>query len=289
MKKKKIIGIGEIVWDMLPSGKQLGGAPVNFCYFAHALGAKACPVSAVGKDALGDEALKILMDEGIDISFIQRNNLPTSRVLVSTDSEGIPQYEIMENVAWDCIECSPEVLELIKDADVVCWGSLAQRSGKSGESILRMIDAAPESCLKVFDINLRQNFYSREIIEESLLRADILKLNEDELPVVAGLFDIEGGEPATKLIKKFGLKYIIYTQGSVCSIVYDACGVVSSMATPAVTVADTVGAGDSFTATYLTAALNGKTAEEAHRLAVKVAAFVCTVHGAINPLPENFF
>ncbi len=286
---KKILGIGELVWDVFPSGKQLGGAPVNFAYFAKELGAEAYPVAALGCDELGDEAMEVVRPSGLKLDFIQRNSLPTSRVLVTTDEEGVPQYEIVENVAWDAMECTPEILDLASQADVICWGSLAQRSRKSRESILAMIDAAPENCLRVFDINLRQKFYSKEVIEESLKRADILKLNEDELPVVSEIFAVEGSEAdqIAHIIKRFSLRSIIYTQGAVCSEVYDASGLVSRMDTPKVKVADTVGAGDSFTATYVTSILLGKTPAQAHELAVKVAAFVCTQNGAINPLPED--
>ena len=287
---KKILGIGELVWDMFPSGKQLGGAPVNFAYFAKELGAEAYPVAALGSDELGDEAMEVVRPSGLKLDFIQRNSLPTSRVLVTTDEEGVPQYEIVENVAWDAMECTPEILDLASQADVICWGSLAQRSRKSRESILAMVDAAPENCLRVFDINLRQKFYSKEVIEESLKRADILKLNEDELPVVSEIFAVEGSEAdqIAHIIKRFSLRSIIYTQGAVCSEVYDASGLVSRMDTPKVKVADTVGAGDSFTATYVTSILLGKTPAQAHELAVKVAAFVCTQNGAINPLPSEY-
>lgn len=286
---KKILGIGELVWDVFPSGKQLGGAPVNFAYFAKELGAEAYPVAALGNDELGDEAMEVVRPSGLKLDFIQRNSLPTSRVLVTTDEEGVPQYEIVENVAWDAMECTPEILDLASQADVICWGSLAQRSRKSRESILAMVDAAPENCLRVFDINIRQNFYSAEIIHESLNRADILKLNEDELPIVSEIFNIEGtqAEQIASIISKYNLKSVIFTQGAVCSEVYDAAGLVSRMETPKVNVADTVGAGDSFTATYITAVLLGKSIAEAHALAVKVAAFVCTQNGAINPLPED--
>ena len=287
---KKILGIGELVWDVFPSGKQLGGAPVNFAYFAKELGAEAYPVAALGSDELGDEAMEVVRPSGLKLDFIQRNSLPTSRVLVTTDEEGVPQYEIVENVAWDAMECTPEILDLASQADVICWGSLAQRNRKSRESILAMVDAAPENCLRVFDINLRQKFYCKEVIEESLKRADILKLNEDELPVVSEIFAVEGSEAdqIAHIIKRFSLRSIIYTQGAVCSEVYDASGLVSRMDTPKVKVADTVGAGDSFTATYVTSILLGKTPAQAHELAVKVAAFVCTQNGAINPLPSEY-
>ena len=123
---KKILGIGELVWDVFPSGKQLGGAPVNFAYFAKELGAEAYPVAALGSDELGDEAMEVVRPSGLKLDFIQRNSLPTSRVLVTTDEEGVPQYEIVENVAWDAMECTPEILDLASQADVICWGSLAQ-------------------------------------------------------------------------------------------------------------------------------------------------------------------
>ena len=289
MKQPKIIGIGEIVWDMLPAGKQLGGAPVNFAFFAKELGAVAYAISAVGDDELGNETLERASATGVDISLIQRNALPTSRVLVTLDEKGIPQYEIVEGVAWDAIECREQELALVGDADVICWGSLAQRSETSRKSILAMIDAAPKSSIKVFDINIRQHFYSREVVEESLRRADILKLNEDELPLVAELFGKKGKESEIikALIADFDLQQVVLTCGAAYSEVYSKEGLVSHIATPKVTVADTVGAGDSFTATFVTLLWKGLSIGEAHAKAVEVSAFVCTQNGAIAPLPKE--
>lgn len=286
---KKVLAVGEVVWDVFPTGKRLGGAPVNFAYFAQALGAYGLPVTAIGTDALGDETLEALKLTGLDLSLLQRNGLPTSRVLVTTDAAGVPQYEIVEGVAWDGIACDERTLAEFRDADVVCWGSLAQRSATSRESILRLLDAAPAGCLKVFDINLRQSFYSREIVEASLLRADILKLNEDELPVVASLFGICGSvsEVISSLLERFALREIIFTEGAVQSSVYDASGLVSLIPTPKVEVIDTVGAGDSFTAAYIMGRLHGLSVAEAHSKAVAVSAWTCTQSGAINPLPES--
>ncbi len=286
---KKVLAVGEVVWDVFPTGKRLGGAPVNFAYFAQALGAFGLPVTAIGTDELGDETLEALKLTGLDLSLLQRNGLPTSRVLVTTDAAGVPQYEIVEDVAWDAITCDERILTAFHDADVVCWGSLAQRSATSRESILRLLDAAPADCLKVFDINLRQSFYSREVVEASLLRADILKLNEDELPVVASLFGISGDVPAviSSLLERFALREIIFTEGAVQSSVYDASGLVSLISTPKVEVIDTVGAGDSFTATYIMGRLSGLGVAAAHSKAVAVSAWTCTQSGAINPLPEN--
>lgn len=332
-----------MVWDMLPDGARLGGAPVNFAYYVNALGHKALPITACGNDELGDRTMAALADTGLDFSLVQRNGLPTSRVLVETDAEGVPQYDIVENVAWDALECRPEDIEAIRNADAVCWGSLAQRSSLSREAILKMLESAPAYALKVFDINIRQHYYSREIIEASLKHANVLKLNEDELPLLCGLLAVEadgrgkiesliGAETqlkaqredsrdvrvdlsgnsaangrdsvaidenvtagdgispqeissAMEIIRKWNLRYLIYTKGAVCSAVFDTSGLVSYKATPKVKVADTVGAGDSFTATFVSSLLGGKTVQTAHSLAVKVSAHVCTCSGAINPLP----
>ena len=285
----KIIAIGEIVWDCLPAGKQLGGAPLNFAFFAKELGAQAYAVSAVGNDELGDETLQVASATGVNLDFVQRNDLPTSRVLVTLDENGIPQYEIVEGVAWDAVECPDSALELVRDASVICWGSLAQRTEKSRQSVLSMLSATPASCLKVFDINIRQHYYSLEVIKNSLEYADILKLNEDELPLVAEMLGMPGSEEAviSEIIERYSLKYVVYTHGADFSRVYGAEGLLSHQDTPKVKVADTVGAGDSFTAVLVTSLLQGRDIATAHALAVEVAAFVCTRHGAINSLPEE--
>lgn len=277
----KILGIGEIVWDCLPGGKKLGGAPVNFAFYAQQLGAESFPVSAVGCDELGDETLEACRSYGLCTDYIQYNSLPTSRVLVTVDAAGVPQYEIVENVAWDAIEALPSCVELVKDADCICWGSLAQRSAKSREVVLALLDMAPSSCLRVFDINLRQHFYSKEVVEQSLIRADILKLNEDELPVVLNL---TGAADIADLISKFALKYVVYTCGAAFSEVYSDAGLESHLATTKVDVVDTVGAGDSFTAVFVSSLLNGHNIASCHAKAVEVSAFVCTQAGAINPI-----
>ncbi len=286
---KKVIGIGETVWDVFPSGKRLGGAPVNFAFFAKEFGAEAYPVSAIGNDALGDETLEALKATGLNLGHIQRNDKPTSQVLVTMDGAGVPQYEIVEGVAWDALACDGGTLELFRDADVVCWGTLAQRTPCSHESIMNMLASTPASCLKVYDINLRQHYFSHDLVEESLRHADVLKLNEDELPVVSGMFSIEddAAHSIAELIRRFSLKNVIFTQGSSCSEVYGPEGLLSHLPTPKVKVVDTVGAGDSFTATYVMARLNRASITEAHRLAVDVAAFVCTQSGAVNPVPES--
>jgi len=286
MKKLKVIAVGEIVWDMLPAGKQLGGAPLNFAFFSKELGAEAYAVSAIGNDVLGDETLAVASATGVNLDYLQRNNLPTSRVLISLDNEGVPQYEIVENVAWDALECPQMILDLVKDASVMCWGSLAQRSVTSRQSVLAMLSAAPKECVKVFDINIRQHYYSREVIETSLGYADILKLNEDELPLVASILGLSGPEHdiVSQLIEKYALKYLVYTHGADFSEVFSATGEYSHVPTPKVRVVDTVGAGDSFTAVFVTSILQGLSMAESHARAVEVSAYVCTQNGAINPL-----
>lgn len=286
MKKLKVIAVGEIVWDMLPAGKQLGGAPLNFAFFSKELGVEAYAVSAIGNDVLGDETLAVASATGVNLDYLQRNNLPTSRVLISLDNEGVPQYEIVENVAWDALECPQMILDLVKDASVMCWGSLAQRSVTSRQSVLAMLSAAPKECVKVFDINIRQHYYSREVIETSLGYADILKLNEDELPLVASILGLSGPEHdiVSQLIEKYALKYLVYTHGADFSEVFSATGEYSHVPTPKVKVVDTVGAGDSFTAVFVTSILQGLSMAESHARAVEVSAYVCTQNGAINPL-----
>lgn len=286
MDRKKVVSIGEIVWDVLPSGKQLGGAPLNFAFFAKELGAESYAVSAVGNDPLGEEALEVASATGVNLDYIQHNDLPTSRVLVSLDAKGIPQYEIVEGVAWDAVECTDAGLSLMKEASVICWGSLAQRNEKTRRSVMALLDSAPEDCIKVFDINIRQRYYSLPVIEDSLRRADILKLNEDELPLVADMLGIAGEdkEVISSLIERYSLSYLVYTHGADFSEVYASDGGYSHLPTPKVEVADTVGAGDSFTAVFVISLLGGVPLKEAHERAVKVSAYVCTRHGAINSI-----
>lgn len=289
LSRHKIIGVGEVLWDVFSDEKKKGGAPVNFAYFASQCGAEAHFISAVGNDPDGCELLDQLRQAGLDVGNIQiSDSLPTSRVVVTLSSDGIPEYEIVRNVAWDALKCTAKEKNLVSDADALCWGSLAQRSPESRASILEMVDSAGDGCLKVFDINIRQDFYDRKTIEESLVRADVLKLNETELPLVKDLLDIEGDVAASvaALIDKYGLKYVILTCGADFSEIYSVTGLVSHMDTPEVEVADTVGAGDSFTAVFVTSLLQGKSIEDCHRKAVEISAYVCTQTGAMPELKD---
>ena len=287
MKEKHIISLGEIVWDIFPDESKLGGAPLNFAYYAHQSGAHSYIISALGKDTLADKTISIVKNTGVDYSFTQYNNYPTGQVVVTLSGDGIPQYDIKENASWDHMECMPGVLELASKVDAICWGSLAQRSETTRETIFKILDAAGKDCLKVFDINIRQHYYSKEIIAGSLKRADVLKLNEDELPLVAKLFGLDKEDAIAKLTEMFALKIILFTQGALCSEVYVDGKMVSHIDTPKVKVADTVGAGDSFTSAFIANILNGKSVQEAHGTAVRTSAYVCTCSGAINPLPKD--
>ena len=280
---KIVLGIGEIVWDCLPGGRKLGGAPVNFAYHCKELGAESYPVSAVGNDALGDETLQQCRSYGLCTDYIGRNSLPTSRVLVTLDAAGVPSYEIVQNVAWDALKADPKILSLAARADAVCWGSLAQRNSDSRRAIMKILDAVPKDAIRVFDINIRQDYYSREVVEESLAKATILKLNEDELPLVLQLI---GANDIDTIIKRYSLDYLIYTSGASFSEIYSPEGVVSHIETPKVKVADTVGAGDCFTAAFVTSLLGGESASEAHAKAVTMSAWLCTLPGAINTLKK---
>ena len=283
MTRHKIIGIGELVWDMLPGGRKLGGAPVNFAYWCSCLGAEGYPLSAAGDDEPGRDAFEMLAGTGLDLGYMQRNRLPTGRVDITLSGKGIPEYDIVENVAWDALEAGDKALRLAAQADAVCWGSLAQRSEASRRAICAILDATPDKCLKVFDINLRQHWYTGDIVTGSLRKADVLKLNEEELPLVASLLGIgkSGADAIAELIGEFSLQYVIYTAGADRSEIHSAEGLLSCIPTPEVEVADTVGAGDSFTAAFITSLLQGDPVAVCHRKAVETAAKVCTVHGAM--------
>jgi fructokinase len=288
MKKSIVVGIGEILWDMLPAGKVLGGAPANFAYIASKCGCKGYAVSAVGRDPLGTEIIDRLNDKHLDY-LIEPVDYPTGTVQVTLDGKGVPQYEICENVAWDNIPFMQNMEELARHCNAVCFGSLAQRSTVSRTAILRFLDAIPGTVLKIFDINLRQHFYNRETLEASLVRCNILKINDEELNIVASLFGFAGlteAEACAKLLHDYGLDMVIETRGAAGSYVLSRSEN-SFMETPAVEVADTVGAGDAFTGAFTAALLRGAAVRDAHRYAVEISAYVCTQHGAMPEIPEK--
>lgn len=283
-----IVGIGEVLWDVFSTGKELGGAPANFAYHVSQFGLHGLAVSAVGRDALGEETIKALEEHGLKY-HMDCVEEPTGTVQVSLDEQGMPQYEIKTGVAWDNIPYTTELAQIAADTKAVCFGSLAQRSAVSRETIGRFLDAVPADCLKVFDINLRQQFYTKEVVEASLKRADILKINEEEIVLVAQMFDIPGlgfEDTCRKLVTDYSLKMLILTCGAIGSYVFHAGGM-SYLSTPKVHVADTVGAGDSFTGAFVACILAGKPVGEAHQIAVNVSAYVCTQSGAMPSIPEE--
>lgn len=290
MKNDLVIGMGEVLWDVLPEGKKLGGAPCNFAYHVSQFGLDSCAVSAIGDDALGKEIIDNLDDKGVKYQ-IDTVPYPTGTVQVELDANGVPQYEIKENVAWDNIPYTAILEALAENTKAVCFGSLAQRNVVSRNTINRFLDAIPEENepLLVFDVNLRQGFYTKEILCNSMERCNILKINDEELVTVSRLFGYPGIDLQDKcwiLLGKYNLKMLILTCGINGSYVFTP-GNVSFQPTPSVEVADTVGAGDSFTAAFIASILKGESVADAHRKAVEVSAFVCTQNGAMPRLPKR--
>lgn len=290
MKNKYVIGIGEALWDCLPEGRKIGGAPANFAYHVSQFGLNGVVVSAVGNDRLGREICESFNDKKLQME-IETVDYPTGTVQVELDEAGIPCYEIKENVAWDNIVFTPSLKKLAERTVAVCFGSLAQRNVVSRTTISHFLNTMPETdeTLRVFDINLRQGFYNKDIICSSIKRCNVLKINDEELVTVCRLFNYPGIDLQDKcwtLLKEYNLKMLILTCGVNGSYVFTQ-GNASFVETPKVKVADTVGAGDSFTAAFVSAILMGKSVSEAHQLAVNVSAYICTQNGAMPELPEN--
>lgn len=286
MKNYTVIGIGEILWDLLPDGKILGGAPANFAYHATQLGAEGMAVSAVGNDELGKEIVKLIKEKKVH-NGLSLAKEPTGTVTVEL-KDGIPSYIIHEGVAWDNLVLTDTAKEKLAKADAICFGSLAQRSQVSRKAIWEALEMVPKSCIKVFDINLRQNFYSKEIIEKSLEYADVFKINEEEIVLFKDMFGMQGTELelCQQIIANYNLRLLTLTKGSEGSLLMSKDDK-SFIPTPKVKVADTIGAGDSFTATMVMGLLNKQPLAVLHQKAVDVSAFVCTHHGATPVLPEE--
>ena len=289
MKKYKVAGIGEILWDMLPDGKKLGGAPANFAYHTQSMGANSIVISAVGDDPLGKEILDQLNLIHLETSYIEISPFhPTGTVEVKLDSSGKPDFIIHKDVAWDYIPFTQNVKDLAEELDAICFGSLAQRSDISRQSIGQMLRSTSEHCLRIFDINLRQEYYNFDIINESLRYANCLKLNEDEFPLVAEMFSISGSEEyiLNEIITRFELKIIALTKGEEGSILHTR-EESSFLKSVKVNVIDTVGAGDAFTAALGLGFLQNLSLQKIHEQATHLSAYVCTQNGATPVLPES--
>ena len=291
MDDKVIVGIGEALWDVLPEGKKIGGAPANFAYHVSQFGLESCAVSAVGDDELGKEIRSNFEEKKLQ-TLIETVPYPTGTVQVEIDKLGVPQYDIKENVAWDNIPFTPQIEELAHRTKAICFGSLAQRNEVSRNTIEQFIEAMPktEDTLIVFDVNLRQSFYSREVLDRSMKRCNVLKINDEELITISRMLGYQGTDLQSKcwiLLGRYHLKMLILTCGVNGSYVFTP-GSMSFLATPKVKVADTGGAGDSFTGAFVASILKGLSVADAHQKAVNVSAFVCTQRGAMPTLPADY-
>ena len=286
----KLVGIGEILWDMFPDEKKLGGAPGNFAYHAKAIGksrVESFIASSIGNDDLGDEILDILKNLNIDCSYLAIDSKwPTGTVTVELDDNGSPAYTIDRDVAWDYI---PSIsIDLAKSVDAVCFGSLAQRSTTSKNSIVEFLTAVPKSSLKIFDINLRQSYYSLDIIEESLKIANVLKINDDEIAIVGKLLNINSVEESilNEIVQRFDLNLGVLTKGGRGSTLISG-GNISSFPGFDVPIKDSVGAGDAFTAAIAIGMLSDYDLDHLNECANKLASFVCTASGATPVIPDE--
>jgi fructokinase len=285
----KVIGVGEVLWDLLPSGPQLGGAPANFAFHAHALGARTHIISRVGKDERGDEIRRRLTQLALSDNLVQTDLAhPTGTVTVALLGNGVPEYTIHEDVAWDHINITEHALAAMRSADAICFGSLGQRSPGSRQSIQSLVSAARAESWRIFDINLRQHYFNREVIETSLKLANVLKLNDAELPILSELFGASGGieSQIEFFAKKFSLCVVALTCGSEGSLLYrDGCW--SKQGSIEVEVKDTIGAGDAFTAALCLGLLQGLDIDRINAAANQIATHVCSEAGATPVLPDR--
>jgi fructokinase len=284
-----IVGLGELLWDLFPDGPRFGGAPVNFACHAAALGADVHVVTNVGNDTLGREALQALASHGVKTDTVAIcDEAPTGTVQVAVDAAGKATFTFAPDVAWDHLHWSEGLARLAATCDAVCFGTLAQRSSKSRQTIQHFVSARRAVALRIFDINLRPPFYSEEVIRESLGLADVLKLNDDELPILAAMFDMAGSdvEMLAQLARQFDLQLVALTRGPKGAILVRG-GTISEAPGVSVAVKDTVGAGDAFTASLVLGMLRNEPLDQINRRACAVASYVCSQTGATPPLPDE--
>ncbi|MCL2305463.1 MAG: carbohydrate kinase [Planctomycetaceae bacterium] len=289
------LSIGEVLWDLLPSGAKPGGAPVNFAYHAQVLGAKAAFVSAVGTDSLGDDLLAFFRTIGLSVELVQRiNGSPTGTVGVELGPDGQPKFTIHENTAWDRIVCTPEALDYVRKSDVVCFGSLASRSDTTRNTVQTLLDHCRDETLKVLDLNLRPPFVEKRILENLLSRANVLKLNDEEITVLADMFGCPSAEMIgqTKwFLERYAFRFLILTRGAKGSVLLKNTLEIAEhpgFALAPAEIGDTVGAGDGFTAAAILGYLAGWPLDKINETANAYAAFICTQVGATPEIPERF-
>jgi fructokinase len=291
--QQAVIGFGELLWDMLPAGRQLGGAPANFCYQVMKQGLPALPVSCIGNDDLGRDALDLLQKAGLETAGIATGNHPTGTVTVTLDDRGVPEYDICEGVAWDYISLTAAAIDAAKSAAALCYGTLAQRSEQSAATLQTLFELLPAGAIRVFDVNLRQHYYSADILKQGCHHADILKLNDDELPIVCGLLGIAAPDDILaphddrphpdidKMRDHYKIGTVLVTCGARGSLVASEQGW-SWLASVPVDVVDTIGAGDAFTAGFVAGILAGESHADSQRRATAAAARACTHAGAMG-------
>jgi len=284
-KKHIVIGLGEVLWDVLPDGKQMGGSPLNVVYHCAIAGLDSIVVSAIGTDPLGDEIHDTITNLGLSTKYLQRNRLPTGMVNVVLN-QGIPVFTIQKDVAWDQVTWNTELSQLAINADAAAYGSLGQRSSTSRQTIIKFLQSMRPDALKVFDVNLRQDFFSEAILRDSLNLSSVLKINDQELPVLGRIFNFAGSTSTQikSLMSLFNIDFVAYTMGAGGSELYSPKGQ-TYLRAEKVNVKDTVGAGDAFTALLIAGLLNQHTMSEIHHKASKVASWVCENPGAMPPYP----
>ena len=284
-----VIGIGEILWDLLPSGPSMGGAPANFVCHASALGADSLLISRVGRDEAGERLLRCLAGFGIRTDGISIDpGHPTGTVEVELGEEGLPHFTISTDVAWDHLEVTPALLERVGRADAVCFGTLAQRSAVSAKAIGNLLENAGQRTMRVLDLNLRVRPFPAATVMDSLALADGVKMNEDELVLIASHLGLRGSmrDQLGELVERYALRWIACTLGPNGSVLSDGKAWAEHPGCPVVP-RDTVGAGDSFLATVVLGMLAGWSLEAISDTANQVAAHVCTCDGAVPPLPAH--
>lgn len=290
--RSTIVGLGEILWDVFPEGPQFGGAPANFACSAAELGGStvdAFIVGSVGRDDLGTRAIELLESHGVRTDFVSPAEQPTGQVLVTLDATGRPSFEIAQDAAWDNLAWSETLAQLAARADAVCFGTLGQRGGIARDTIQRFVRATRPDCLRILDINLRPPFWSEDVVRQSLALANVLKLNDTELPTVADILGWQGSDHdlLERLLAQFSLRLVALTRGEQGAVLVSGTGEMSDLPAQPTTIADTVGAGDAYTAALAIGLLRDLPLAQTNAWAIRVAAFVCSQAGATPRLPEH--
>lgn len=288
IKQAAVIGLGEVLWDVFPIGARFGGAPANFACHIAALGGQSVMVSAVGRDELGRQALAEFAQHGVDAQHVATNDHPTAQVLVQLDSEGHASYQFPEDTAWDHLAWTESLERLAANASAVCFGTLAQRGPTSQATMRKFLSSTPDDCLRILDVNLRTPYWNETLILESIALAKALKLNDDELAILSDMLTISGTERQRlqQLLNRFSLELVALTRGAKGAALLHKSGEYSDLPGVATTVRDTVGAGDSFTATLVMGLRKGLPLDVINAWASRVAAYVCSQSGATPPLPD---